>query len=49
VKAHLNIDKIGICGIPSLWMQKDELIRGKHIPQEALVEIERLEKVLRIL
>jgi hypothetical protein len=43
------MDKIGICGIPSLWMTKDELVREKHISIETNNERERLDKLLRIL
>lgn len=46
---RLDIDKIGICGVPSLWVSRDELINQGHIFREQLDEGERLERFLRIL
>lgn len=46
---RLDMDKIGICGIPSLWVSRDELIQGSHLSREQLEENERLERFLRIL
>lgn len=43
------MEKIGLCGIPSIWISKDELLKDKHITQETLQERERLDKMLRIL
>ena len=30
-KSYLCMEKIGVCGTPSLWVQKEELIKEKHI------------------
>ena len=43
------MDKIGICGIPSLWMSKDELCSKGHLFRHQIEEQERLELILRIL
>jgi hypothetical protein len=45
----MDIEKIGICGIPSLWVSRDELIHSNHYFKEYLDEQERLERFLRIL
>lgn len=44
-----DMDKIGICGVPSLWMSKDELLEKGHVFREHIEECERLEIMLRIL
>jgi hypothetical protein len=50
LKPHsLILDKIGLCGIPSLWVQKEDLIKDKHLHNEVLHERERVDKILRIL
>jgi hypothetical protein len=46
---RLDIDKIGICGIPSLWVSRDELISQGHLFKDQLDEYERMERLLRIL
>lgn len=46
---RLDIDKIGICGVPSLWVSRDDLISQGHLFKEQLDESERLERMLRIL
>ena len=46
---RLDIEKIGICGVPSLWVSRDEMIHQGHLFREQLDESERLERLLRIL
>ncbi len=49
IRLNVNADKIGLCGIPSLWMNKEELVREKHVSIDIYNERERLEKMLKIL
>lgn len=44
-----DVEKIGICGIPSLWMSREELLAKGHLFREHLEENDRLELMLRIL
>jgi len=45
----INIESIGICGIPSLWVPKHELIRDNLIFKDMLSEKDRIERILKIL
>jgi hypothetical protein len=31
---RLDMEKIGICGIPSLWVSRDELVHSGHLSRE---------------
>jgi hypothetical protein len=44
-----DVEKIGICGVPSLWMSRDELISKGYVYSQHIDECERLELMLRIL
>lgn len=49
ISSRLDIQKIGICGIPSLWMSREDLIANGYLYTETIEEQERLELMLRIL
>jgi hypothetical protein len=40
---------VGICGIPSLWVSKEELFQKQHITRDQTEEAERLTLMLKIL
>lgn len=48
-RPKLQMEKIGVCGVPSLWMTKEELIKEKHVTNEVIFERDRLDHMLRIL
>jgi hypothetical protein len=39
------MDKIGLVGVPSLWMNYDELLKEKHLTNYLLEEEERICKI----
>jgi hypothetical protein len=43
------MDRVGLCGVPSLWVSRDELVREKHWAPETIRERERLDFILKIL
>ena len=49
IRLNVNAEKIGLCGIPSLWMNKDELVKERHVSLDILQERDRLERMLKIL
>jgi hypothetical protein len=38
-----------VCGIPSIWMSKEQLIKEKHLTQAMLDEDTRMEDLYKIL
>lgn len=47
-KQVLKLEKIGLCGIPSLWMTWEELIKDGHINYTIIEEEERISKIQKI-
>ena len=43
------MDKIGLVGVPSLWMNYDELLKEKHITKSLIEEEERIGKIQHVL
>ena len=43
------MNRVGLCGIPSLWMTREELINNQLIPKQALDEEERIARIHKII
>jgi hypothetical protein len=45
----LSIEKVGIAGIPSLWMPSQQLIRDRYISRQQILLLEKYHKICVIL
>lgn len=49
IKQAVDINKIGLCGIPSIWLSKEQLMKQGYLQEQNLNEDKRMDQLLKIL
>ena len=47
--SFLQMEQIGVCGVPSLWTPMHKLITQRHVPRELILLLEKYHKMFVIL